>query len=247
MDYEFPLGEQQNFSFITGIVKNSPAEKAGLESNSIILSADGKVFQDSESFVDFIQGHKGKEVSLRTKNLATKSVKEITITPRTEYPEEKEGPLGISLRDIAELNYSKPIEKFTAGFLHTFNIAHYSFAALGYFIKTSIVEKTIQPLANSVTGPIGILAITKLTIKAGIISVLELIAFISLALGIFNILPLPALDGGRLAFIAFETVTRKKVPQKIEKAVNGAGFIALIILLILVTYKDIVQFKDILF
>ena len=96
-------------------------------------------------------------------------------------------------------------------------------------------------------GPVGILAITKITLKGGIIAILNLTALISLALAMVNVLPFPALDGGRLVFMGFEGLTKKKIPLKIERNINLIGFVLLILLLVLVTYKDIVQFKDILF
>jgi len=118
---------------------------------------------------------------------------------------------------------------------------------MGNLIKTSIAEKNIEPLSSSVSGPVGILVFTKLSMAGGAWQVFYLIAAISLALGTINILPIPAADGGRLVFVLYEAIFKKRAPAKLERRVNLVGFFILIIVLFLVTFKDIIQFKDILF
>jgi len=245
-DYKFPFGEQQNFPFISLIAENSPAEKAGLKPNSIIISGNGIIFGGSKQFVQFINENKGKEVSLEVKSLSTKEVKKVNVVPRIDSPE-GQGALGVGLGDIAEIRYETIVEKTTVGFLHALDLTHYSVVSLGHLMKISFEQRTIKPLSSSVAGPVGILAITKITLKGGIIAILNLMALISLALAMVNILPFPALDGGRLALMGFEGLTKKKIPLKIERNINLIGFVLLILLLVLVTYKDIVQFKDVLF
>jgi len=245
-DYHFPFGEQQNFISILAIAKDSPAEKVGLQSKDIIIEGNGIEFKNSKQLIKFINENKGKEIILKIKNSIGGEAKDIEVIPRVNPPE-NEGSLGIALGDIAEIQYSTGLEKTLVGFLHSFNFAHYSLVGLGHLIKVSFQEQTVEPLAGAVVGPFGILAITKLTIKAGFIAILELIALISLALAIVNILPFPALDGGRLVFVGFEFFTKKRVPLKVERNINLIGFILLILLLMLVSYKDILQFKDILF
>jgi len=245
-DYKFPFGEQQNFPFISLIAENSPAEKADLKPNSIIISGNGIRIGSSKQFIQFINKNKGKEVFLEVKSLSTKEVKKVNVVPRIDSPE-GQGALGVSLGDIAEIRYETIAEKTSVGFLHTLNLAHYSIVSLGHLIKISFEQRTIKPLSFSVAGPVGILAITKITLKGGIIAILNLVALISLALAIVNIIPFPALDGGRLVLMSFEGLTKKKIPLKIERNINLIGFVLLIFLLVLVTYKDIVQFKDVLF
>ncbi len=245
-DYHFPFGEQQNFPLISFVAKDSPAEEIGLNPKDIVLEGNGIKFKNADQFVGFVNNNKGKEIFLKIKNLDTEEIRELAIVLRINPPA-GEGPLGIGLGDMAEVKYGTILEKTTVGFLHSFNLAHYSVVALGHLIKTSFGEKSVEPLTSSVVGPVGILAITKLTLSAGVMAVLNLIALISLALAIMNILPFPALDGGRLIFIIFEGITKKRVPLNIERKINLAGFIVLILLLVGVTYKDILQFKEILF
>ncbi|RLC76547.1 MAG: hypothetical protein DRI61_13075 [Chloroflexi bacterium] len=78
-------------------------------------------------------------------------------------------------------------------------------------------------------------------LKAGGLATLLLIAFISLNLGVFNLLPFPALDGARMAFALFELVTRRKVSPAVETAIHALGFILLLALMLFVTWRDIMR------
>lgn len=244
--YKFPFGIQQNFTEILAVAENSPAQESGLEPADIILKGNGNEFKNSEQLIQFINQNKGKEVVLTLKKAQTERIEEIKVVPRVKPPE-KEGALGVALGDIAEIRYEGVWQKTTSGLLHSLNLSHLTFVSLGYYIKTSFVQKDVKPLADSMVGPVGILALTKLTIEQGFYELIFLLALISLALVLINILPFPPLDGGILLFIIFEAMTGKKIPAKLEKRIQEIGFILFIILFILVAFKDLFQFKDILF
>ncbi|MBQ2880657.1 MAG: RIP metalloprotease RseP, partial [Clostridia bacterium] len=90
-----------------------------------------------------------------------------------------------------------------------------------------------------VSGPVGISSAIAESAKIGLNSVLSLMALISLNLAVMNLLPLPALDGGRLIFLLIELVTRKRVPQKYEAVVHFVGLVALLVLMVIIVFKDI--------
>jgi regulator of sigma E protease len=90
-----------------------------------------------------------------------------------------------------------------------------------------------------VSGPVGIVKAVAQTTKSGAEDVLQIIATISIALGLFNLLPVPALDGGRLVFLGVEVISRRRVRPTIEAAVHTVGFLLLLGLLVFVTFKDI--------
>lgn len=92
---------------------------------------------------------------------------------------------------------------------------------------------------SAVSGPVGVTVVIANAAKQSLQNLLPLMAFISINLGIFNLLPIPALDGGRLVFILFEMIFRKPVPQKYESLVHTIGFIVLIGFMILIVAKDI--------
>lgn len=245
-DYKFPLGEQRNLPMIVGVAKDSPAEHAGLRSRDIIVKGDGIRFKNSREFIGFVNRNKEKEITLVVKNLISGKTRQVKVVPRVSPPK-NEGPLGVAINDISQINYQEPWEKLTAGFLHSLNLSHYSLVGLGHYIKVSFSQKNIEPLASSVVGPVGILALTRITLQEGIYQIVLLLALISLALCIVNILPIPPLDGGRLVFVLSEVITGKRVSPRIEEKVQQIGMAFFVILFILVTSKDIFQFKDILF
>lgn len=245
-DYRFPFGEQENFVAISAVLENSPAGEAGIKPSSLIISANQEKFENTESFIRFIDQNRGKKISLELKDLITEEEKTFEVVPRQDPPE-KEGALGISLTRMTQLKYVRFVDKITSGFLHSFNFAHLTLSSFGHLIGESVKERDVEPITSAVVGPIGILALTKITVEAGIIEVLTLMAFISLALAVVNFFPIPALDGGKILLIVIETLTRKKIPLKVEHNINLAGFIFLIGIMILVAYKDIIQFGEFIF
>lgn len=92
---------------------------------------------------------------------------------------------------------------------------------------------------SAVSGPVGVTAVIGSAARESLRNILPIMALITINLGIFNLLPLPALDGGRLLFILIEMIFRKPVPQKYEAAVHTAGFIIFLIFMLLITAKDI--------
>lgn len=240
-NYRFPLGEQNNLVAISGVLDGSPAQEAGIEPGSLIISANQQKFENTKSFISFIDQNRGEKISLELKNLMTEEEKKVEVVPR-EDPPEKEGALGVGLVEVVQLSYVSPAEKITGGLLHSFNMAHLTLSSLGYLIGESVKERDFDPLTSSVVGPVGILFFTKITVEAGIIEVLSLMASISLALAIINFFPIPALDGGKILFITVETITRRKIPPRIERSINLAGFIFLIGIMILIIYKDIIEY-----
>jgi len=246
-DYQFPFGEQENYPpAITMVVENSPAKEAGLEVNDFIISGNGVEFKNSQELIGFLKGEKGKEVILTIRKISNNQVEEVNLIPRVNPPE-GQGAIGIALADMAQIKYDGFFPKLSSGFLHSLNLTHYSLKGLGHYVKASLTTRDIEPLASSVTGPVGILALTKLSVEAGFTQVIFLVAIISLALAMVNIFPIPPLDGGRFVFILFESVTGKRIPLKIERITQNIGLVIFIILFILVTSKDLFQFKDILF
>ena len=94
---------------------------------------------------------------------------------------------------------------------------------------------------NNLSGPVGIVSAISEASSLGLSSLLMLLALITINLGIFNLLPIPALDGGRLVFLIIESIRRKPISQKYEIAINAAGFILLIGLMIFATFNDITK------
>ena len=240
-EYKFPFGTQVNQVMIAGVEEGSPAEISGLNKYDIVSSINGEKIDSTEEMISIVNNNKGKEISI---NLI--DGREIKALPRIETSETK-GALGIQLRETAILTYDSFIEKASVGFLHAWNISDYSFAALGKIFSYSFREGSIEPLANSMTGPVGIFAITKITMERGLYEIFNLIAILSIALGISNLLPIPAMDGAKLIFTCLQSFNKKIFSKELQVRIETFGALFLILLAILLVIKDFVQFKDIIF
>jgi len=240
-EYHFPFGNQVNQVMIAQVGENTPAETAGLKSSDIVLSVNGNQVSALKDFSGTISENKGKEVILQLRD-----GREIKVTPRSEYPA-NEGPLGVGLREMAVLSYPSFIEKVSVGFLHAYNITDYSISALGYIFSSAIANKSMETVAYSMTGPVGIYAITKIILQKGLYDVINLIAILSIALGVSNLIPIPAMDGAKLIYIGLQSINKKVFNLQLQARIESYGAIFLILLAVAIIFKDFIQFKDIIF
>lgn len=249
-NYTFFGVNQKNVSqvIITGVQKDSPAAQANIPEGSRVLSLNGQTFTTSGEFSKFIQEHKGKQITLSWQNLQTSEKGTATLTPRVNPPQ-GQGALGISFYPLeaAILSYDTPLQRMFSGFIHPANLLVYQFDVLGQFIAMSFERKSAEPIGNAVSGPVGIYSVVDTFIKIPdfkerMLQLLNLTGLLSLSLAFFNILPIPALDGGRLFFILIEGITKKKVSPRVEAMAHTIGMAVLLTLIIVVTFKDIFQF-----
>ncbi len=227
-----------NKIIVENVISQSPAQKAGIKKNDIIkaLVIDHQVFdlKKSEELVNLTKKYAGKEIKL----VLVRETKEITveIIPR-KNPPSNQGPLGITITHFLEKKYpwwQAPFYGLFDCFKIILNI-FIEFSKLAYY---SIFEKSQR---IEVAGPIGIAQYTSEVIKFGKNAYLEFLALLSLNLAVINILPFPALDGGRLVFVMYEAITKKKINKKIEYYLNFFGFLILILLAITVSVNDIIR------
>jgi regulator of sigma E protease len=223
---------------IVEVAKNSPAEIAGLKVGDVIkefkIQGSKYKIEKVKELQDLTQKYKGEKVVLTIER--GKEIFEVEITPRTNPPG-GEGPMGIVLARMDIKKYPL-LKSIFEGIKMTGEL---TFAIIkGYFLAIKNSFKGI-PTGVEMTGPVGIFNIMYQTSKIGIIYFLNLLATISIYLAIFNILPIPALDGGKLLFLAIEGIRKKAVSPETEKKVTAFFFGILVILAILVTIKDIKQ------
>lgn len=249
-DYRF-IGVNQTNTIkvlITDIQQGSPAEKAHVPKDVQVTSINGQPITSADQFSELIAQNQGKPIKLAWKNVDTNVTGGATITPRMNPPK-GQGALGVRFypMEAAMLSYETPIQKTFSGFIHPVNLMFYQFDILKRIIDISVREKTAEPLGNAVSGPVGIYNVVGTFIsipdfRERILQLLNLTGLLSLSLAVFNILPIPALDGGRLFFILIEGITRKKVSPEFEAAAHTVGMAVLLLLILLITFKDIFQF-----
>ena len=220
---------------ISEIIEDTPADKAGLEVGDTIVKADEKEIKSVEDLQNYTKENLGEPVVLsilRGKENITKE-----ITPRAEYPD-GEGAMGVSLVRTAVVSYS-PLEAIKKGYEYTVHLTIFIIMAFASIVWGLITTgKTVA----EVSGPVGIAVMTQQAASMGFMTVLNFTALISVNLAIINALPFPALDGGRLLFLMVEKIKGSPINQRWEAKANNVGFALLMLLMVVITFKDIAKF-----
>lgn len=224
---------------IIQIAGNSPAEKAGLrvldELAGVKVMGEIKNFKTIASVQDFINSNRGQEIILEIKR--GNEISEKHITPRLNPPPQ-EGALGIQLATTGVVKYPWH-QAIYKGFVDTYYIIQGVAFGYGMIIKNIF---TTGKAGIELSGPVGIAMITGQAARIGFAYLIQLVALLSINLAVLNIIPFPALDGGRLLFIVIEKIKGSPVPKKIEGVVNTIGFALLLLLMFYVTTKDVLKF-----
>src|SRR3989344_4776513 len=207
---------------ITQVFQDSPATNAGLRPGDAILNLS------PEEVVQFISSSGDEPIVLKINRGG--EVMEKTVTP--EY-----GAVGIAMETMGTVKL--PIHKaLWHGLKTTGELTHLPAVSMAGFIYQAFSG---QADLSAVTGPVGIVGLVGEASALGFIHILTFTALISINLCVINLLPIPALDGGRLLFVGIEAIIRRPVPAKLFNVVNTVGFIALLTLMAVVTGNDILK------
>jgi len=220
-------------------IPGSPASQMGIQVGDqivgVISSSDKLVsFNTIEQVQNYINSNKGQEIKLNVKRGNEALI--LTGTPRTDFPA-SEGALGISLVKTAIVSYPWH-ESIWRGVQTTVDLAGMIIVAFGNLLWKLITGHSV---GMDVSGPVGIAVLTGQVAKLGFIYILQFTALLSVNLAIINILPIPALDGGRILFIMLEKLKGKPVSQKFEARAHNIGFALLITLMVVVTFRDVAR------
>ncbi|MCX6783638.1 MAG: M50 family metallopeptidase [candidate division WWE3 bacterium] len=242
-EYKFPFGQTQVYStLITNVAVSSPAANAGLLPGDLVTAVNSHAVTTSVELNNAVAGKQGKSQVLTVKNISLGTTRTVNATPYYDSQYQKTR-FGLELGEVAYASYNTPLEKAASGFLQTANIGAYTVKTLVDLVSVSVKTKSFAPVSENLTGPIGIAQIVGIVVQTSgpqlIWNLLEIGALLSLALGITNILPIPAMDGGHIAFVLFELITKRKPSRVIHEKVTQYGFYALIALSILIAAKDI--------
>lgn len=227
-------------ALVTDVVKETPAEAAGLQVCDVITAVNGESIASVEQLQGLIRGHVGENVRLSYRR-GTETY-DVNVVPRTNPPP-GQGALGIGLSYPMEFN---PIPAGQAVRLGAETSGFYVQTLLALPVR--LIQGTLRPGEGDVVGLPGMVNIyseirsdkMQNCMPQGF-SILSFFASISLSLGIINLMPIPALDGGRIIFLLPEIVLRRRIPPERENAVNAISFIILILLLLFVNLRDIVN------
>ena len=223
------IPEKVDYLVVTGVAEGSPAKKAGLKVDDKILNVAG-----IQEFIDDVNNHRGEEYELELDG-----ERKLVVVPRTkEETPEGEGSLGVAISNVDMVMYpylQRPFRGMLTGLKEAMAWGRDIFDSLSLMI----VRLFKGDVPKDVAGVVGIYQISKDVSKEGLLAILQFMAILSINLSILNLLPIPALDGGRLLFIAIETLIRKRVKPEVEQVIHLVGIVALIGLMVLVTVGDV--------
>jgi len=212
------------------VIPGKPAAEAGLKSGDIIDSVNDEKIYCWDRAVNIINNSVDKELKIQIIRDGKKMA--VSITP--EYNAEVgAGIIGIGFKQKF-IKSTHPINAMKYAVNNTYNTTSYMVKGLYKLITGKISVK-------NVSGPIGIASIVRTRADKGFGWLMSIIALLSINIGLLNLFPFPALDGGRLIFIFIELITGYKVSVKIEETIHQIGLYALIFLMILITYRDIIN------
>lgn len=245
-DYQFKYGEKNYINtVVTGLEENGPADAAGVIPGEAIVEINGAQVYTVDEVRDAlsqIPDGKNAKVLLVDMTKINKDFRTLEIEPM--YSDEGTKVIGVLLSKAVTLDYSKT--PYKSAFMHTYNVFGYSISTLGQLIGMSVEEKDIAPVSQSVSGPVGIFSIVGSILeypgREAVMKIIDLTALLSVSLAFINLLPFPALDGGRALFLLPEMLTGKMLSPKIEGYIHRVGMLVLLGLIILVTFKDVLTF-----
>lgn len=224
---------------ILNVSNDSPAKTMGLQlGDTIVGFSEGEVLIPAKSVEGtraYILEHKGQQIEMVVKR--AKKILTLSGTPRAEF-DPGQGALGISMAQVETVNV--PLWQAPWEGLKQVGILIWLILASLFGLLVSLFSGS--GVAGDVSGPIGIAYMTKQVSDLGFLYLLQFMAILSVNLGVLNILPIPALDGGRIFFVLIEMIKGSPVSQKAEQWIHSIGFMALLLLMLVVTVYDFGRF-----
>ncbi len=220
------------------VIAESVAAQAGLQTGDLIVSADGKSFKDWLSWVEYVQAHADKTMSVKVERDGV--MLSLDLTPKGVVSNEQiVGKIGVGvqvpegLRERLMVEYAlNPLDAFVAAVKRT---GYYSLATLKMMGYMFVGKASVDNLS----GPISIAQYAGKSAEMGLVAFLKFLAIVSVSLGVLNLLPIPVLDGGHLLMFAIEAIKGSPVAENIQIVFQQIGMTALLALMILAVTLDI--------
>jgi regulator of sigma E protease len=223
---------------VTEVLKNSPAEKSGIVSGDKILalsSGESSLTEVSpETFQAFVGSHSSETIQVHLVRKGDEKI--IAVTPAQGVLEGKPA-VGIAMDMIGVVRLPLNLALVEGGKL-ALKYTGETFKGLYVLFHDAILGKADM---SAVSGPVGIVSMVGNASHLGFVYLLTLTALISINLAVINVLPIPALDGGRLFFLLLEVIKRSPIKPKIANTAHAVGFVALILLILVITFHDVMK------
>ena len=218
------------------ITKDSPAQEAGLMPQDTIKTINNKEVSTSGEFISEIDLLRGEEIALGVDRGGAETI----LSAKLRDVPASEGALGVTITSQKIVHYFPPIwQRPFVGMYYGFREALFwsqtILVALGGIFKNLLLGEVPRDLA----GPVGVFVITSQAAEEGIDVLINFVGLFSVNLALFNLLPLPALDGGRIFFIAVESIIGKKVVPKVEGIIHTVGLVILLFIMLLISVREV--------
>lgn len=232
----FMAGSPRSLTVITAVSRGSPAAMAGLRSGDRIIAVNSSRVRYGDQVQTITSSRAGRRVTLRVRRGSI--IRTVSLFPRVHPPivhGVQQGAMGITLGDSVTIRHG-PVASLGM-----------SFGAVGGMIASvpALLAAIGQHQGSTVSGPIGIARVTTSVVheepSLGPGSLLEFVALLSANLGVLNLLPIPALDGGRIVFVLLSWVRRRNLDPEIEGVIHLVGMASLLLLILFISYHDIVS------
>lgn len=207
------------------VMENSPAAKAGIQKGDLIIAIDGKNITNWLDISFNIQNDKDQKIMLTLKRNG--SILNISVKPEST----KEG-LVIGIASTVQQKKVKGLAILTEGYKRFAIVTRLQ-------IKGMVQVFTGRISSKNIGGPIAIFKITEEATKEGFLTLIGLMVILNIALGLFNLLPIPALDGGQLQLLLIEAIMRRPLSKTIQTAIQIAGLVMIMLILLLATFNDV--------
>lgn len=228
---------------IGGVASESPAAVVGVEEGDVLVWGEVEEvrveFKQSGDVIELVDEQMGKEILFGVEK-GEGEVMEVMMTPR-ENPPEGEGAIGVILSSVEMIKYpwwQMPFRGVVVGTKEAVAWGRMIVIGLGEMMRGIFAGEGVP---EGVSGPIGVYQISSQAVNSGWLAVLQFTAVFSMNLAVLNILPIPALDGGRIVFLGLEVILGQKRKNRIEVVVNGVSMLLLIGLMVLVSVRDVAR------
>jgi regulator of sigma E protease len=222
---------------IASVLEESPAEKGGVQSGDVVKEVDGVSVKNPAEATSLIQEGTGREMEIKVDRGGEEVVLSLLLEEEHQVEERVAGVMMLLTAEKSYPFYYAPVK----GVLMTKDVTWMVVSGFGTLAK-SVVTRAPLPVGMEVGGPVAIVEIGAGAFNRGLSDFLYFVGLITISLAVVNAFPIPALDGGRLVFLAVEKIKGSPVSEKIEQAMTATSFVLLIALMVFITFKDIGMF-----
>jgi len=220
---------------IIQVMENTPAALAGLQVGDTVISIDNNIFANYQELQNYVAANVDKNLTYKIKR--GQDLIETGITPKL-MSETNRGGIGVAITETGVVSYPWYLSIFE-GVKMTLFLTWAIIVAFYELIKGLILGHGVTA---DLSGPVGIANLTGQVARMGFVYLLQFTALLSINLAVINFFPFPALDGGRILFLIIEKIKRSPVKAEVEGAIHNIGFALLMLLILVVTFRDVSRF-----